>query len=392
MERILVVAVAVVALAAGTVVPASGQEAAPTPVIHATPTTDLVDGQVVTVDGTGWPPRDSFRHLGIHLCPADEDQCDRLATGFEAEADGTFHREVHARTVFEAFDGTTIDCRAVACHLLVDESTTHPRVRVPLTFDPDAPLLPDPVLAVTPDQDLIRDQPVTLHGTGFFPDEPLLLTICAPGLDPFSCAGLPVQADGSGELATTATPRIFQLQWHGGYDCRSEPFCSFSVLDPNDRALRASAPQHLRPDGDEVITVTPTDGLAENATVTVHASGLNEAYDGWVAQCWHDPAFHQPWATCATDKVPFTVGPSREHTARYPVRRHITITRANDGVTIEVDCAIDSNCTLDVGGDAVDALLHNGMGDSEARVETPLSFAGATTPATPTAVTPAFAG
>lgn len=394
-RRTGVVAVAL-ALLAGLAAPAAAQEADPSPTIVVTPADDLVDGQLVTVEGAGWPPGDTFHQLEISVCPADEDRCDRVDTGFEAEVDGTFHREVRVRTIARARDGTVTDCRSVPCHLLVGERYSTPQVPAPLDFDADAPLLADPVLTVTPDHDLIFGQSVTLHGTGFFPNEALLETACTPGIDPYSCYGVPVVADASGTVDLTTVPAIFQLQWHGGYDCRQAPFCSFYLLDPADRVVRASAREHLRPDGDEAVTVTPADDLPESATVTVDATGLNEGYDGWVAQCWHDPAFDvlpngAPWATCGTERMPFSVGPSESLFTTVAVQRWLTVTPYSGG-TVTIDCAVDPGCNVSVGGDAVDALLHNGMGDREARVEIPITFAGAAPAATPTAVTPAFTG
>lgn len=267
--------------------------------------------------------------------------------------------------------------------------------------DPGAPRLAAPVLTVTPDDDLIEDPTVAVHGTGFLADEALLLTVCTPGLDPLSCYGSEVEADAAGVLDTTADVRTFQLQWHGGYDCRRAPFCSVYLLDPVDRAVRASAPLHLRPEGDEAVTVTPTSALPAHATVTVHATGLNEPYRAWVGQCWHDPAFDdlayaQPaWASCAAERVGFTVRPSRELTTTFRVHRYVTITRSSDGETVAIDCAVDPNCTLTVGGDGVDVLMHNGMDDRGAWIDTPLSFLAhptSATPAAPIAASPAFTG
>lgn len=401
MRRLVLIAVAVLALDAGLTVPATAQEADPTPTITVTPTADLVDGEAVTVDGAGWRPGNTFHHLYVSVCPVDEGACDLVDRGFEAEADGTFHREVRVRAVFTSQYGDTVtDCRVVPCHLLVEEYLVPPRATEPLTFDPDAPLLPDPVLTITPDHDLIEGQPLAIHGTGFFPDESLLETICTPGLDPYSCYGGEVHADGAGVLDTTANARVFQLQWHGGYDCRPAPHCSVYLLDPNDRAVRASAPQHLRPDGDEVVTVSPTDGLPEVATVAVHATGLNEGYPVWVRQCWVDPAyadlpyFNPPWPTCADGGVSFAIGPERELVTTFTVHRRIEVT-PGPGPAVTVDCAVDPHCNLSVGGDGVDALLHNGLGDRGAWEEIPLAFASDATPAapaTPTAVTPAFTG
>ena len=78
-----------------------------------------------------------------------------------------------------------------------------------------------------------------------------------------------------------------------------------------------------------------------------------------------------------------------------PASSHVTITRSSDGETVAIDCAVDPNCTLTVGGDGVDVLMHNGMDDRGAWIDTPLSFladAAPAPPAAPVAANPAFTG
>jgi hypothetical protein len=68
-------------------------------------------------------------------------------------------------------------------------STIQGRTVIPVTFDPAAPV---PVLSVTPNSNLGWSTSATVHGSGFVPDQELLVTQCAgPGpFDDLRCVGV----------------------------------------------------------------------------------------------------------------------------------------------------------------------------------------------------------
>jgi hypothetical protein len=100
---------------AGLVV-AAGMAACTTgPAVTVTPNTDLVDGQVVTVKGSGYTASSS---LGMIQCVAGADSiddCDGLtATSFSADANGRFQKAFTVRRVISHNVDQRTDCAAHA--------------------------------------------------------------------------------------------------------------------------------------------------------------------------------------------------------------------------------------------------------------------------------------
>jgi hypothetical protein len=172
--------------------PAAG--AAPGPTVI-TPNADLVDGQVVTVTGTGYDP---FQRLEIFQCVAgavDEFDCD-LRNAYESGADGagvfTFAFKVDARIYVgdprgPIADLDEVDCRAApgACVIGIgyvldaDEAQT-----APLFFDPDAPLSPPVAMTATPTEGLVDGQIVTVNGFNLTDREETFVYQCIAGAEP----------------------------------------------------------------------------------------------------------------------------------------------------------------------------------------------------------------
>lgn len=89
-------------------------------------------------------------------------------------------------------EGTTtfLDCIAPGVTCQVSVRVVAGTTVIPVTFDPAAPL---PVLSVTPNSDLGWSTTATVHGSGFLPDQEILVTQCAHvvayGTDGASCVG-----------------------------------------------------------------------------------------------------------------------------------------------------------------------------------------------------------
>jgi len=83
------------------------------PAVSVTPSTGLVDGQVVTANGSGYTAESS---LGMIQCVAGADSiddCDGLtATSFSADAQGRFRKPITVRRVITHNVGQTTDCAA----------------------------------------------------------------------------------------------------------------------------------------------------------------------------------------------------------------------------------------------------------------------------------------
>ncbi len=113
---------------------------APPPSATATPSTGLVDGQIIRLTGADWRP-DSY--LVALLCPStatDYGDCDNSSYAFApVESDGTFSLRVALRAKFRV-DGGRYDCRIGSCSFFVTrgefEADLSRSVEVPLDFDP----------------------------------------------------------------------------------------------------------------------------------------------------------------------------------------------------------------------------------------------------------------
>jgi len=194
--------------------------AAPAPIsITATPSTGLVDGQLVRIDGDGFAP---YTHYEIFECAGDsvdEHRCDPR-NAFELDSDGTGHVRfdfaIDAR-IYLGPDGTTsYDCRTAAtgCRIGVGLMLEHANSAfATLHFDPSAPLLPPVSATVTPATGLVDGQTVTVHGAHLSDREAGWVIQCKTGGAPKACdldhaIRLKPQADGT---LTTA------LRVHAGF-------------------------------------------------------------------------------------------------------------------------------------------------------------------------------
>jgi hypothetical protein len=81
------------------------------PAVSVSPSTGLVDGQVVTVTGSGYTPNSS---LGMVQCVAGADSIDdcdgTTATSFSADATGGFRKPLTVRRVISHNVGQLTDC------------------------------------------------------------------------------------------------------------------------------------------------------------------------------------------------------------------------------------------------------------------------------------------
>lgn len=172
MRRVLLAAVANLALVAGLTVPATGQEAAPT--LSVTPSTDLVDGQTVTVAGEGWWP-DS--HPILEECEVGTERCALQWVWVDVDGSGHFAVDRVARAAFTSRYGE-VDCLVTTCAFHIDFIA---EVDAPIAFDPAAPRLPPPSITVTPSDGLTDGDVMSVDGTGFSPGDPVDFAECAPG-------------------------------------------------------------------------------------------------------------------------------------------------------------------------------------------------------------------
>ncbi|HUW03517.1 MAG TPA: neocarzinostatin apoprotein domain-containing protein [Acidimicrobiales bacterium] len=179
-----IIAVAVLAML---VVPASASAGPPppAPVIVVDPSVALVDGQVVTVTGSGFA---GGQYLEIFQCRAgavDEFDCDPgNAFPFNADLTGgfVFDFQVDAFMYTQAGASDPVDCRTApgACEIGVGNILeASDAVSAPISFDPDAPLRPPVAVTVSPSTGLSDGQTIQVSGANLTPREEAFAFQCA---------------------------------------------------------------------------------------------------------------------------------------------------------------------------------------------------------------------
>jgi hypothetical protein len=191
----LVVLATIVGAAVATTAPAAAaRPAQPTAaVITATPDADLVDGQLVRVEGDGFAPSSIFEIFECAGDSVDETRCDpRNAFEFDSDATGhiVFDFHVDARIYLGPAGATEYDCRTepAGCRIGVGLMLEHENSAfAALGFDPSAPLLPPVSATVSPSTGLVDGQMVTVTGDHLSDIEEGWVIQCRTGGAPRAC-------------------------------------------------------------------------------------------------------------------------------------------------------------------------------------------------------------
>jgi predicted esterase len=220
--------------------------------ITVAPDHDLVDGQTVSVTGTGFPP-DTF--VSFYVCAPGHvaDGCQWTPDFAPVDGAGNFRADIAVSAVVPSDDGE-IDCRTTAepCVLVATPgSPSSPRAaRAPLHFDPDSPLLPSPEIAVEPSTNLPDVATVTVSGQHFAPRGDVSVMMCRTGSDFEGCdpqADTFLSPDGSGAFTIQLGVAARFESWDGErVDCRDDPGCKV-VAEDWVRQRRATAPLTFAP-------------------------------------------------------------------------------------------------------------------------------------------------
>lgn len=278
---------AVVALLAATLVAAPGGAADLS--VTVTPSTDLLDGQVVHVEVTGATPG-SFAYSS--LCSADGGtaRCSFGSSGNGVvDAQGSTSYDVGLDAEFVLFDRTTVDCRtAPGCALITvissEDGSATPTVRSDLAFRPDGPLLPPPTIAVSPATDLVDGTTVHVTGAGFTPGSGVEIVPCRSPFTVYGDCESPrtyQQAEADGTLAADAyLPAILFTGNGERVDCRVVPCELVATRDLYllEERHTARAALAFRPDGPllppPALTVEPSEALVDGQSVQVSGTGF----------------------------------------------------------------------------------------------------------------------
>lgn len=214
----------------------------PAPTLTVTPSADLVDGEVVRVEGSGFVRVPEGWPVQLYQCAPGptSDRCRQAGDDYVfVDGDGGFALDVPVTARVPVPDGQ-YDCRTSAdpCVLVATPSSPDSsRAGVAeLSFDPDGALLPDPVIELSPVGSLGDFTDVTVTGTGFTPGGRATVEVCRTGATGGPCDvqnGESPRADATGAIETAIA--VFAVS--GGeslgseLDCRQPPGCEVVAAD-----------------------------------------------------------------------------------------------------------------------------------------------------------------
>ena len=266
----------------------------PPPTLAVTPSTDLLDGQAVTVSGANFPANAAVT-LTECLDPAATPSLTCTPFGYVSaptDATGAFSVTYPVARIVRTFDGRT-DCAGLVTCVIAAGSYSPGELVAAIAFDASVPPPPPPTIVVTPSTDLLDGDTVRVTGSGFDPDAPVALAECAVGLSPLggctpSYSGVTVAADGT--FATDlVVDRITYLPDGTPVDCAQPDACVVSAVDFRFGEEAATAPVRfdpsVAPPPPPSITVTPSQDLADGQLVEVSGSGFPRRQTVGIVEC-----------------------------------------------------------------------------------------------------------
>ncbi len=262
-----------------------------TPSITATPSTNLLQEDTVTVTGSGFG---AGSIVTIEWCPDHNPRC---RFGSNGRVDGTGHLEVDTFAEFRTVDaaGNPSDCRSEGCFIrasqVVGASTVTATARV--TFDPTQPVLPPQTFRVSPATALADHDTVHVTGTGF--EGYTTVSQCALSHATCRAASAEPEPDDVGSFALDYEVRRFITGRDiTPIDCAAIP-CVLYAESPNTPVANLTARISFDPTAPyeplPTISVTPHSNLPVDAPALVTGSHFapNERVDA--TECVLDSVF-----------------------------------------------------------------------------------------------------
>jgi hypothetical protein len=204
----------------------------------ANPASGLLDGQTITLSGTGFDP---LAQVGMVECltgTTGTAQCDLAGLRFTTtDASGSLSSQFTVTRVINV-GGVLTDCATPNACVLGLEETDDPAVSATIALSfADVPIVA-PVVTVDPSSGLLDAQAVAVEGSGFTPEATVALLECPAGSvlvsDCDFSTVLFVHADGGGMVSTAyGVVRVITV---GGssLDCAEPLACVLSVGNVDD--------------------------------------------------------------------------------------------------------------------------------------------------------------
>ncbi len=374
----------------GFTAPSSAEPAVPAaPTISVTPATNLVQGDDVTITGSGFPG-DTLLAFVQCIPGGSQDFCNLSNIAYVTSSpSGNISTVFTPRRVLR-IAGVDHDCAVESC---VIGGGTVPdgsggTATAAIAFDPSVPPPPPPVVTVTPSTNLLEGETVTVTGANFEANAGMGVVQCAtpPSSSGSNCnvSGVKFITVGSdGAFSTTFV--VHRMLYNGGTtDCAVAGACVIGVGsgDPSagdtaDITFDASVPPPPPP----TLTATPSTGLANGQTVTVHGAGYPASTSLGMAQCVTGDESSE---RCDLSNVRFvTTDAEGAFTTTFIVHT------SYQSPTGPIDCKVDGFCRIGAG------VSEGGLGASALlsfAATTPTTTKGGTTVAGAVTVAPSFTG
>lgn len=233
------------------------------PSLAVSPGTGLVDGQVVSVTGSDFPPGgagDSWVEISQCTAEASWDSCQWV--GWSAvDGSGAIAADVPVWAILSTHAGE-VDCRTSAepCQLVASRGApdSERAGRTDLDFAEDGPLLPPPTIEVTPSSGLSGGDVVTVAGTGFTPSGYAFVSLCERG-SADRCdweSALWPDVSASGTFTVDLTVEESFETWDGDVDCLAGA-CMVAAEDEVRRRTATADVEFATPAGGQQRYVDP---------------------------------------------------------------------------------------------------------------------------------------
>ncbi len=273
----------------------------PNPQLVVTPNEGILNGDTVSVTGSGFVPNSS---LQLAQCAVGSSRCGGyIYVGEEGpgvDAGGNFATDFTLRLRARLADGSTTNCIAVACEI---RSYYYPdpdyNVSVPVAFDPNQPIPPPPTVSVDPNVGLADRQSVAVTGANFDANAYVQLSVCLP--DNTGCSYL---SSGSGQSATdgsfsrSVVLRRLVLRYlydettgqetTETVDCAPD-LCVLRAATYDDFETQVDTPLNFDPNlplpDPPTIAVDPSTNLPYRASVAVTGTGFTPGDFVYAEQC-----------------------------------------------------------------------------------------------------------
>ncbi len=258
------------------------------PTLTVTPSTGLVDHQLVEVHGEGFDPRAAAE---LRQCASDDPQ-ECAFDHTEIDDDGSF-------TLPIAVSASLCGDHAPTClevHTFDQDVLVFERIgTIPLDFDPNAALQPDPTITVDPPTDMVDGDVVTIEVAHLRPGDSVVATVCA-GRRPFPKGRCTSPTGGgsyqAGPDGTTLVPFVTSAvvsDMNGqDFDCR-QVSCTLEVSTGADDAFEraTSVPLDFDPDAPAHASATPSAfaRLVEGDNLEVQGEGFVPAEEVYATTC-----------------------------------------------------------------------------------------------------------